>query len=127
MHQRLEKAGLVVSNTMIAAIWEGPNQPLTMEELLIPEPRFGEVLVEVAACGVCHTDLHVMLGDVSFPTPAVLGHEITGTVSRVGPGIEHIKPGQRVACSFMIPCGQCKFCAIGRDDMCERFFNYNCL
>ncbi|MCL6442865.1 MAG: zinc-binding dehydrogenase [Alicyclobacillus sp.] len=114
-----------MTGTMRAAIFLGPGKPLQIERIPLPMPREGEVLVKVTACGVCHTDLHVILGEVQFPTPAVLGHEITGIVMKLGPGVKGIKEGQRVVSSFIIPCGTCKFCAMGRDDMCENFFNYN--
>ena len=61
---------------MLAAVLPGVGQPLAIERIPVPQPRRGEVLVRVAACGVCHTDLHVLKGEVAFPVPAVLGHEI---------------------------------------------------
>jgi D-arabinose 1-dehydrogenase-like Zn-dependent alcohol dehydrogenase len=64
-----------------------------VEEVPIPKPKVGEVLVRVAACGVCHTDLHVIKGEVAFPTPCVLGHEISGVVAEVGPGVEGLEVG----------------------------------
>ena len=73
--------------TMKAAILECAPGGLHIEEIPIPEPRAGEVLVKVSACGVCHTDLHVMKAEVAFPTPAVMGHEISGTVAALGPGV----------------------------------------
>ena len=65
------------------------------------------------SCGVCHTDLHVMKGEVAFPTPCVLGHEIAGVVEAVGPGVEGFRGGERVACAFIMPCGHCRWCARG--------------
>ena len=82
-------------------------------------------MVRVAACGVCHTDLHVMKGEVKFPTPAVLGHEISGIVESTGDGVENIKPGDAVVCAFIMPCGECYYCVRGIDDLCEKFFKYN--
>lgn len=98
---------------------------LHLEELRDPVPRAGEVLVRVAACGVCHTDLHVIKGEVPFPTPCVLGHEVTGHVERVGPGVEGLEPGQAVIAAFIMPCGTCRSCVRGEDDLCERFFTFN--
>ena len=63
---------------MRAAVLPEPGAPREIEEVRVPAPRRGEVLVEVTSCGVCHTDLHVIKGEVAFPTPAVLGHEISG-------------------------------------------------
>jgi succinate semialdehyde reductase (NADPH) len=111
--------------TMRAAVLSAPQGPLEVEEIPVPEPGPGEILVRVAACGVCHTDLHVMKGEVAFPTPAVLGHEISGTVAALGPGVEGPPPGTPVASAFIMPCGTCPACARGRDDLCERFFQLN--
>src|SRR5437899_4488380 len=72
---------------MRAIVLPEPGGPLRVEDIPRPSPRAGEVLIQVAACGVCHTDLHVMKGEVRFPTPAVLGHEISGTVAAFGPGV----------------------------------------
>ncbi|HIQ30157.1 MAG TPA: alcohol dehydrogenase [Candidatus Caldiarchaeum subterraneum] len=110
---------------MKAAILNEVNKPLSIEEINDPSPRDFEVLVKVASCGVCHTDLHVMKGEVKFPLPCVLGHEISGTVDEVGKGVEGLTVGDRVVCPFIMPCGSCKYCSLGRDDLCEKFFNYN--
>jgi len=91
----------------------------------MPEPGHGEVLLRVAGCGVCHTDLHVMKGEVAFPTPGVLGHEISGTVAGWGPGVDGLTEGDEVVCSFIIPCATCVHCVRGRDDLCIEFFAQN--
>ncbi len=96
-----------------------------VERIPVPEPRDGEVLVKVNACGVCHTDLHVIKAEVAFPTPAVLGHEISGTVEVLGPGVSGPPPGTNVVSAFIMPCGRCRLCAIGRDDLCDNFFAMN--
>lgn len=98
---------------------------LHVERIPVPEPRDGEVLVKVNACGVCHTDLHVIKAEVAFPTPAVLGHEISGTVESLGPGVSGPPPGTNVVSAFIMPCGRCRLCAIGRDDLCDNFFAMN--
>ncbi|MEO8256299.1 MAG: zinc-binding dehydrogenase [Acidobacteriota bacterium] len=110
---------------MKAAVLERAPGGLHIEEIPIPTPLEGEVLVKVTACGVCHTDLHVMKAEVAFPTPAVLGHEISGTVAALGPGVAGPPPGTPVACAFIMPCGRCRLCAIGRDDLCDNFFAMN--
>ena len=110
---------------MRAAVLTGINEGLRIEELAEPVPQAGEVLLDVAACGVCHTDLHVMKGEVAFPTPCVLGHEVAGTVAGLGPGVDTVTVGQRVACSFIMPCGTCRHCVRGHDDLCEKFFSHN--
>jgi S-(hydroxymethyl)glutathione dehydrogenase/alcohol dehydrogenase len=110
---------------MRAAVLERAPGGLHIEEIPIPEPHAGEVLVRVAACGVCHTDLHVMKAEVAFPTPAVMGHEITGTVAALGPGVAGPAVGTDVACAFIMPCGVCPACGAGRDDLCDNFFAMN--
>ncbi|HLH74590.1 MAG TPA: alcohol dehydrogenase catalytic domain-containing protein, partial [Chloroflexota bacterium] len=110
---------------MKAAILRQIGTPLVVEEIPRPEPRTGEVLVKVQACGVCHTDLHVIKGEVQFPLPCVLGHEISGTITALGPEVRSVDVGQKVVCSFIMPCGSCYYCRQGRDDLCETFFAYN--
>src|SRR5688572_9043589 len=111
--------------TMIAAVLESAPGGLRIEEIAVPEPRPGEILVRVAACGVCHTDLHVMKAEVAFPTPAVMGHEITGTVVALGPGVAGPAVGTPVVSAFIMPCGFCPACGGGRDDLCDSFFAMN--
>ncbi|QOR71632.1 zinc-binding dehydrogenase [Ruania alkalisoli] len=123
-----EYRALGVPPTMRAAILPGVGEPLRVETIATPRPRAGEVLVRVAACGVCHTDLHVMRGEVPFVTPAVLGHEISGEIVALGAGVsEHaeLAVGMQVVCGFIMPCGQCRACARGRDDLCHDFFAKN--
>ena len=110
---------------MKAAVLNKIGGPLLVEEINKPAPRKGEVLVRVKACGVCHTDLHVIKGEVKFPIPAVLGHEISGVVESIGSGMEGLKVGDRVVCPFIMPCGDCSFCASGDDDLCQKFFEFN--
>ncbi len=110
---------------MRAVVLERPGAPLRVEELPRPRPKAGEVLVRVHGCGVCHTDLHVMKGEVAFPTPCVPGHEISGVVEEVGGGVDRVAPGDRVVCAFIMPCGSCRHCVRGRDELCETFFAYN--
>lgn len=115
---------------MKAAILSAIGVPMAVEEIPTPEPRAGEVLVKVAACGVCHTDLHVLKAEVKFPTPCVLGHEIAGTVAAHGPGLaatdaERLAVGRRVVGAFIMPCGSCYYCVRGQDGLCETFFVLN--
>jgi succinate semialdehyde reductase (NADPH) len=110
---------------MKAAVLKEKGRPLEIEDIKKPVPKNREVLVKVTACGVCHTDLHVMKGEVNFPTPCVLGHEISGTIESVGPEVEGFKKGESVVSPFIMPCGTCRFCLAGRDDLCENFFNLN--
>jgi len=110
---------------MKAAVFQGVGEAMRVEDLPRPEPRAGEVLVHVRACGVCHTDLHVIKGEVNFPTPCVLGHEISGTIEALGPGVAGFAVGQRVVGGFIMPCGSCWYCARGQDGLCETFFALN--
>jgi S-(hydroxymethyl)glutathione dehydrogenase/alcohol dehydrogenase len=108
-----------------AAVFDGTGPSLTIEDIPVPTPRRGEILLKVAACGVCHTDLHVLKSEVAFPVPAVLGHEVSGVVEEVGEGVENVAVGDRVVCSFIMPCGECRHCARGKEDLCEKFFAFN--
>jgi S-(hydroxymethyl)glutathione dehydrogenase/alcohol dehydrogenase len=110
---------------MKAAVLESAPGGVHIEEIPVPEPRAGEILVKVAGCGVCHTDLHVMKAEVAFPTPAVMGHEISGVVAALGPGVAGPAVGTRVASAFIMPCGFCTPCGAGRDDLCDSFFAMN--
>jgi S-(hydroxymethyl)glutathione dehydrogenase/alcohol dehydrogenase len=113
------------SAMMQAAVLDRVSGPLRIERIPIPQPRAGEALVRVHACGVCHTDLHVIKGEVAFPTPAVLGHEISGAVASLGPGTAGPALGTLVVAPFIMPCGVCPLCEAGRDDLCEKFFGMN--
>lgn len=110
---------------MKAAIWDGKSASLTIEEIPTPRPLANEVLVRIAACGVCHTDLHVMKGEVAFPAPAVIGHEVSGIIVQLGEGVSNFVAGDRVVGAFIMPCGTCVQCGRGRDDLCIVFFGEN--
>jgi S-(hydroxymethyl)glutathione dehydrogenase/alcohol dehydrogenase len=110
---------------MKAVVLKEKGGNLEVEEIRKPVPKNREVLVKVTACGVCHTDLHVMKGEVNFPMPCVLGHEISGIIESVGPDVVGIRTGESVVSPFIMPCGTCRFCAVGRDDLCENFFRLN--
>lgn len=118
----------VVPEHMRAAVLAGSEARLEILEIPVPRPKAGEALVQLLACGVCHTDLHVMRGEVAFPRPAVLGHEISGTVVEIGEGTEDnrgIDVGSTVVGAFIMPCGHCAACLQGRDDLCSAFFEQN--
>ena len=107
---------------MKAALFRGPHEPLALEEIPTPAPGAGEILVEVAACGVCHTDLHYLDHGVrTFKAPPlVLGHEISGTVSAMGHGVDRWREGDRVLLPAVYGCGECELCRTGRENICER-------
>lgn len=110
---------------MRAAVYTAANEPLRIEDLDDPTPHAGEVAINVTSCGVCHTDLHVLKGELPFPAPAVLGHEVAGVISEVGPETGDIAVGDRVVTSFIMPCGHCAQCRRGNEEICQTFFAYN--
>ena len=104
--------------TEAAVLWR-PGEPVQIHEIDIAPPKEGEVLVEIAACGVCHTDVHVVDGDLPEPLPLVLGHEASGRVKDVGPGVEALQPGDHVVLALIPACGTCAECRRGRANFCE--------
>jgi Zn-dependent alcohol dehydrogenase len=95
------------------------SKPLSVESVELDPPGHGEVLVKIAAAGLCHSDLSVINGDRPRPTPMVLGHEAAGTVEELGPGVEDLKKGDHVVLIFVPSCGHCLPCAEGRPALCE--------
>ena len=92
--------------------------PVTVEEILVPDPGPGEALVRVKACGVCHTDLHYREGAINDEFPFLLGHEASGTVEKVGDGVTNVEPGDFVIIAWRAPCGRCRSCLRGRPWYC---------
>jgi S-(hydroxymethyl)glutathione dehydrogenase/alcohol dehydrogenase len=102
-----------------AAVLEEFGQPLVVQEIDLAEPREGEVLVRLVACGVCHTDLYTASGaDPSGYAPTVLGHEGAGVVERVGDGVSLVSPGDHVVTLFSPQCGKCVHCLSPRTNLC---------
>ena len=104
---------------MKAAVLYEIGQPLVVEEVELDPPKEREVLVRVAAAGICRSDLHFMKGEALIPLPAVLGHEGAGVVEAVGPQVTSVKPGDHVVLSFVSACGRCSFCLGGRSNLCD--------
>lgn len=104
---------------MKAAILRAPGAPLEIETVSHADPGFREVLVEVAATGLCHTDLHFMQGHLPVPVPAILGHETAGVVLAVGAGVSGFAAGDHVVGCLSAFCGGCEFCLSGRPSICE--------
>jgi S-(hydroxymethyl)glutathione dehydrogenase/alcohol dehydrogenase len=102
-----------------AILWE-QGTPLVIEKAELEAPRAGEVLVEVKAAGVCHSDLHPARGDWPAKTPLVLGHEGTGIVREVGPEVTKVRPGDHVVFCWAPACGTCPMCLDGRPVLCDR-------
>lgn len=118
----------LIPELMTAAVWLGVDATFVIETIPVPVALVNEVLVKVAACGVCHTDLHVMKKEVAFPAPAILGHEVSGTIVAIGEGttnVGNLVIGSRVVGAFIMPCTECDACLAGRDDMCVKFFSEN--
>src|SRR5882757_7514477 len=102
-----------------AAVLEEFGQPLVVQELDLAEPRAGEVLVRLEACGVCHTDMYTASGaDPSGYAPAVLGHEGAGVVEKVGEGVSSVAPGDHVVTLFSPQCRECVHCVDPRTNLC---------
>jgi len=115
-----------MAKTMMAAVVRGFGAPLTIEDVPVPTPRAGEVLVKVVASGVCHTDLHAADGDwpVKPTLPFVPGHEGAGIVAAVGPGVTPIKEGDAVGVVWLHDaCGTCEHCITGWETLCEAQHN----
>jgi propanol-preferring alcohol dehydrogenase len=105
---------------MRAAVFYEAHAPLRVQEWPDPEPRDDEILVRVAACGLCHTDLHYLDHGVATAKqpPLILGHEATGIVAAAGSGVTSLKPGDRVLLPAVLPCGTCFACRTGRENIC---------
>ncbi len=114
-----------------AAILHDVGGPWSVEEFQLDPPRAGEVLVEMAAAGLCHSDDHILKGDMSAPNevlrslglptmfPTVGGHEGSGIVREVGDGVSDLEPGDHVVTSFVAVCGRCRWCATGMEYLCD--------
>src|SRR5215468_9948005 len=102
-----------------AAVLEEFGRPLEVQEIDLAEPKAGEVLIRLVACGVCHTDLYTASGaDPSGYSPAVLGHEGAGVVEKVGPGVKDVREGDHVVTLFSPQCRECIHCLDPRTNLC---------
>ncbi|QEM82793.2 alcohol dehydrogenase AdhP [Halomonas binhaiensis] len=111
-----------MESTMKAAVVRAFGQPLSIEEAPVPRPGRGEIVVKIAASGVCHTDLHAAHGDwpVKPNPPFIPGHEGVGHVAAVGDGVRHVKEGDRVGVPWLYSaCGHCEHCLGGWETLCE--------
>jgi S-(hydroxymethyl)glutathione dehydrogenase / alcohol dehydrogenase len=103
-----------------AAVLHRPGQPLAVEEVELDPPKAGEVLVRVAAAGVCHSDVRYADGELGTDYwPVILGHEGAGVVEEVGAGVTHVAPGDHVAFCFVPACRACRYCRAGKPNLCE--------
>ena len=107
---------------MKAAVCYEFGRPLVIEDIAIDPPQTGEVEVKLAACAICHSDIHYMDGAWGGTLPAVYGHEAAGSITRTGGGVTRVKPGDHVVVSLIRSCGHCYFCAQGSPHLCETTF-----
>ena len=107
--------------TMRAMLLDSAHTPLRLAEIPVPKPGKGQVLIKVNACGVCHTDLHILDGELAEPKlPLVLGHQITGTIVRQGEASTRFKAGERVGVPWLgATDGTCRYCLRGQENLCD--------
>ncbi|MBI1394941.1 MAG: zinc-binding alcohol dehydrogenase family protein [Betaproteobacteria bacterium] len=107
---------------MKAMVLDAPHQPLVLRDLPKPSPDAGQVLIEVTACGVCRTDLHIVDGELPARDHGIVpGHEVVGIVRATGTGVKDIEIGQRVGVPWLgWTCGTCDYCRSGRENLCDR-------
>jgi NDMA-dependent alcohol dehydrogenase len=104
--------------TKAAILWE-TGEPWSVEEIDLDPPKDGEVLIRFAYAGMCHSDDHLTTGDMPAMVPILGGHEGAGVIEAVGPGVTSVTPGDHVVPTFMPACGQCRWCATGRSNLCD--------
>mgnify|MGYP000305322452 FL=1 len=112
-----------MSQTVRGVISRSKKQPVELVDIVIPDPGPGEVVVDIIACGVCHTDLTYSEGGINDEYPFLLGHEAAGTVESVGAGVTHVEPGDFVILNWRAVCGECRACKRGRPHLCFNTFN----
>ncbi|WP_025735042.1 S-(hydroxymethyl)mycothiol dehydrogenase [Mycobacterium genavense] len=112
-----------MSQTVRGVISRKKGQPVELVDVVVPGPGPGEALVDVIACGVCHTDLTYREGGINDEYPFLLGHEAAGTVEAVGPGVTSVAPGDFVILNWRAVCGQCRACKRGKPQLCFDTFN----
>jgi S-(hydroxymethyl)mycothiol dehydrogenase len=112
-----------VSQQVRGVVARGKGQPVSIETIVIPDPGPGEAVVQIQACGVCHTDLHYREGGINDDFPFLLGHEAAGIVESVGPGVTGVAPGDYVILNWRAVCGNCRSCLKGKPQYCFATFN----
>jgi len=95
------------------------NKPVVVETVTVESPRRGEVMVQIKACGVCHSDYSATNGTIPLPPPLVLGHEAAGVIAEVGEGVTDLAVGDTVVVSWVAICGKCRYCVMGRPALCD--------
>ncbi|WP_223693006.1 alcohol dehydrogenase catalytic domain-containing protein [Leifsonia poae] len=104
---------------MKAIVFDSVDRSIRLADVDLAEPGPGEVRVRIAAAGVCHSDLHVRRGEWAAPTPLVMGHEGSGVVTAVGPGVSTLAEGDHVVLSWVAPCNECRYCLAGHEARCQ--------
>jgi S-(hydroxymethyl)mycothiol dehydrogenase len=112
-----------VSQSVQAVVARAVGEPVAVEAIVVPDPGPGEAVVQVQACGVCHTDLHYREGAIGADFPYLLGHEAAGVVESVGAGVEDVAPGDFVILNWRAVCGHCRSCVRGRPAYCFNTHN----
>ncbi len=112
-----------MTQTVRGVISRKKGEPVEVVDVVIPAPGPGEVVVDILACGVCHTDLTYREGGINDEFPFLLGHEAAGTVESVGAGVTNVEPGDFVILNWRAVCGQCRACKRGRPHLCFDTFN----
>jgi S-(hydroxymethyl)mycothiol dehydrogenase len=112
-----------MSQQVRGVVAQGKGQPVGIESIVVPDPGPGEAVVQVEACGVCHTDLHYREGGINDDFPFLLGHEAAGRVEAVGPDVTEVEPGDFVVLNWRAVCGSCRACLKGKPQYCFATFN----
>ena len=112
-----------MSQQVRGVVAHGKGQPVSIETIVIPDPGPGEAVVQIQACGVCHTDLHYREGGINDEFPFLLGHEAAGIVESVGEGVTGVAPGDYVILNWRAVCGTCRSCLKGKPQYCFSTFN----
>jgi S-(hydroxymethyl)mycothiol dehydrogenase len=119
LHHVVEyETGVMMTQVVRGVVARAQGEPVSVEPIVVPTPGPGEVVVEVRACGVCHTDLHYREGGISDEFPFLLGHEAAGVVEAVGTGVSQVREGDYVVLNWRAVCGQCRACSRGRPWYC---------
>lgn len=103
-----------------AGVIYAPGEPIRVEEIELDPPKDNEVQVRMVAAGICHSDYHIIAGDLPAYLPMALGHEGAGIVEEVGPGVTSVKPGDHVVLTFIPGCGRCRYCTSGHANLCNQ-------
>jgi alcohol dehydrogenase (nicotinoprotein) len=105
------------------AVIYSPGEPIRVEEIELDPPKAHEVQVRIVAAGICHSDYHIITGELPSYLPLALGHEGAGIVEEVGPDVTNVKPGDHVVLSFIPSCGKCQYCIAGHSNLCNQGAN----